>query len=108
MFELVSDIIQLIIMMIAIAIVGLPYLLIVIIAVIPSAIQPLILKRKLGKEGHNVSNELENYTNKAKEFFLAHEMIQAFNKIPIFNQIFKSSTFKLEKSKYNLGISKDF
>lgn len=107
-FELVSDIIQLLIMLFAIAVVGLPYLLIVIIAAIPSAIQPWILKKRLGKKGQEVSDELKNYTNKAKEFFLSHEMIHAFRRVPIFNQIFRATTFQLEKSKYNLELTKIF
>ncbi|WP_017417054.1 ABC transporter ATP-binding protein [Clostridium tunisiense] len=107
-FELVSDIIQLLIMIFAIAVVGLPYLLIVIIAAIPSAIQPLILKKKLGKKGEKVSDEMKNYTNKTKEFFLSYEVIHAFRRVSIFNQIFRITTFELEKSKYNLELIKTF
>lgn len=106
LFELIGDVIQLAIMLAAIAAVGVHYLLIVLLVSIPSAIQPFILKKQLGKKGLAVSEQLKNYTGKVKEYIASYEIIHIFSRVQVFEKLFEESANDLEQAKNKLALIK--
>lgn len=106
LFDMVSDILQLLVMLFSIALIGWQYALAVCVIAIPSAIQPFIMKKRLSKRGKKVSDDMETYTSKVKEYISSFEAIKVFQQASIFKNMFSDTITKLENTKYKLLICK--
>lgn len=106
LIDMISNIIQLVVVLFAIALIGWKYALVICIIAIPSGIQPFIMKKRLSKKGKKVSDDKEVYISKVKEFISSFNTIKMFQRVPIFKIMFSDTIKKLEGTKYKLLVSR--
>lgn len=97
--EFLGDAIQLVIMLTAIAMVGVPYLLIVLAFAAPSVIHPFLLRKRLEKKALLVSEEKENYTKETDNLLRTFEVFKSAGKEQVMVTGFQQEVGKLETSK---------
>ena len=102
-FELINDGLQLLVMLVTIAIIGWRYILITMVLLIPTIIQPFILKKKIAHEGRKVSEEIKNYTGVAQEMVNGFGTIKGVGNSTNFIKHFKKSTDILENTNLRLA-----
>lgn len=102
-FELINDGLQLVVMLVTIAIIGWRYILITMVLLIPTIIQPFILKKKIAHEGRKVSEEIKNYTGVAQEMVNGFGTIKGVGNSANFIKRFKKSTDILENTNLRLA-----
>lgn len=102
-FELINDGLQLLVMLVTIAIIGWRYILITMVLLIPTIIQPFILKKKIAHEGRKVSEEIKNYTGVAQEMVNGFGTIKGVGNSTNFIKRFKKSTDILENTNLRLA-----
>jgi ATP-binding cassette subfamily C protein len=96
--EMVGEITQLLVMVVAICLIEWRYLLIVLLFAIPSIIQPFLLKGKLGKAGIQVAQKTENYTRAVRDMVEGFEIIKIFQRERVFHQRFAAHTDEMAKA----------
>lgn len=97
--EFLGDSVQLVIMLAAIGMVGVPYLLVVLVFAIPSVIHPFLLRKKLEKRALLVSEEKEDYTKETDDLLRAFELYKSAGKEQVMAAGFQQRVGKLEASK---------
>ncbi|MDE6989721.1 MAG: ABC transporter ATP-binding protein/permease [Lachnospiraceae bacterium] len=97
--EFLGDSVQLVIMLAAIGMVGVPYLLVVLVFAIPSVIHPFLLRKKLEKRALLVSEEKEDYTKETDDLLRAFELYKSAGKEQVMTAGFRQRVGKLEASK---------
>lgn len=95
--EIINDLIQIMIMSIAIIIIGWKYFLVVILLMIPSIISPFILKRQLEKRGIEVSSYLQKYIKMVSDIINSFELTKFFNIENVIKYKYANGFIDLEK-----------
>lgn len=107
-FDVITDIIQLVIMLVSIGVIGIQYVVIVCLFSVVTAIQPFLFKKKLAKSGENISKKLQDYTNTVNEHMQFFETIKNFGKKSLFKHIFIKNVDDLENANAKLWLTKMF
>lgn len=107
-FDLMSDVVCLVVSLVSFAIIGWEYLVIVICLLVFTVIQPFVLKKKLASDGAKVSEYNEEYTSKAKESINGYYTIKGVGIARIFAERLNASASKLENANTRLNHTKAF
>ena len=101
--EFINDAFQLVVMLVAIAMIGWKYLLITMVFLLAPLIQPFILKKKIAHEGVRSSEEIKNYTGVAQEMVNGFSTIKGVGNGANFMKRFNKATDKLEDTNLKLN-----
>lgn len=102
-FDFINNIFELLVMLVAIAMIGWKYLLITMIFLLAPLIQPFILKKKIAYEGVRSSEEIKNYTGVAQEMVNGFSTIKGVGNGANFMKRFNKATDKLEDTNLKLN-----
>lgn len=101
--EIINDSIQIIIMAVAIALVGIENLILVAVLCIPILIAPFIFKRKLNKTGNDFSEKIKKFNNKAEETIDSFYLARYFKKEKNILNRYRVETSSVENSRKSLN-----
>lgn len=104
--NLVSDIIQLLVMLFSITLIGWQYTLVVCGFSILSVLQPFVFKKRLARKGADISKDIEEYTATAKEYVFAYETIKSYQATSLFAKLFSKKVQELGRSNKSLWTTK--
>lgn len=98
--NIIGEIVRILVTFVFIGMIGIKYVFIVLILMLPSILQPFILRRKISRAGLKNSVAMTKYNDKTNEYIYGMEEVITSNNLNLFKEKFKEDAESLEKTRY--------
>lgn len=98
--NIIGEIVRILVTFVFIGMIGIKYVFIVLILMVPSILQPFILRGKISRAGLKNSVAMTKYNDKTNEYIYGMEEVITSNNLNLFKEKFKEDAESLEKTRY--------